>query len=176
MQVEYVILVNKHDQSLGAMEKMEAHEKGMMHRAISIFIFNSDGQLLLQQRSGEKYHSPLLWTNTACSHPRTGEQTKDAASRRIVEEMGIDCEIEEAFGFTYKADVGEGLIEHEYDHVFVGYSDEKPKPDPAEVAGWKYVDFDWVVKDVVDNPQDYTVWFPIALKELKTHLMRARRG
>ena len=115
MHVEYVILVNNHDQSLGAMEKMEAHEKGVMHRAFSIFIFNSEGKLLLQQRADEKYHSPGLWTNTVCSHPRTGENTHNAAHRRMVEEMGFDCDLEEAFSFIYKANVGDGLTEHEFD-------------------------------------------------------------
>ncbi|HDO27899.1 MAG TPA: isopentenyl-diphosphate Delta-isomerase [Bacteroidetes bacterium] len=174
MHVEYVILVNNHDQSLGAMEKMEAHEKGVMHRAFSIFIFNSEGKLLLQQRADEKYHSPGLWTNTVCSHPRTGENTHNAAHRRMVEEMGFDCDLEEAFSFIYKANVGDGLTEHEFDHVFVGYSDKKPDPNPDEVSGWKYVDFDWVVDDVANNPQNYTVWFVIALEQVKAHLKKVR--
>lgn len=173
MQVEYVILVNNNDQPLGAMEKMEAHEKGVMHRAFSIFIFNREGKLMLQKRAEEKYHSPGLWTNTVCSHPRTGEKTKDAAHRRMVEEMGFDCSFEEAFSFIYKANVGSDLIEHEFDHVFVGHSDTQPVPNPEEVGDWKYVDFDWVVKDVEANPENYTVWFIIALKEVSKHLVRS---
>jgi len=167
MQVEYVILVNNNDQSLGTMEKMEAHEKGIMHRAFSVFVFNTKGEMLLQKRADEKYHSAGLWSNTACSHPRTDEKTPDAAHRRLVEEMGFDCEIEEAFSFTYKAHVGEGLTEHEYDHVFVGHSDAKPEPDPDEVSDWKYVDFDWLMEDIDEHPDEYTVWFRIAVKELK---------
>lgn len=172
MQVEYVILVNNNDQSLGTMEKMEAHEKGIMHRAISVFVFNTRGEMLLQKRADEKYHSAGLWSNTACSHPRTAEKTADAAHRRLNEEMGFDCELEEAFSFTYKAHVGEGLTEHEYDHVFVGHSDEKPDPDPDEVSDWKYVDFDRLMEDIENNPDDYTVWFKIAVKELKKHLSK----
>jgi len=172
MQVEYVILVNNNDQSLGAMEKMEAHEKGVMHRAFSVFIFSNDGKMLLQKRADEKYHSAGKWSNTACSHPRTDEKTIDAAHRRLEEEMGFDCEIDEAFSFVYKAHVGDGLIEHEYDHVFVGRSDTKPSPDPDEVSDWKYVDLDWLMDDLENNPDDYTVWFKIAVKELKKHLSK----
>lgn len=173
MEVEYVILVNNNDQSLGAMEKMEAHEKGVMHRAFSVFIFNLAGEILLQQRASEKYHSPDLWTNTACSHPRTAEKTDAAAHRRLKEEMGFDCDIVEAFSFVYKANVGQGLIEHEYDHVFIGYSDAKPEPDPDEVKDFKYVKFDWLLKDIEENPDDYTVWFKIALKEVKKYLEKS---
>jgi isopentenyl-diphosphate delta-isomerase len=113
MPVEYVVLVNKNDQPLGTMEKMEAHERGELHRAFSVFIFNKEGQMMLQKRAEEKYHSPELWTNTVCSHPRTGENIKDAAHRRLMEEMGFDCDIEEVFSCVYKADVGDGLTEHE---------------------------------------------------------------
>lgn len=175
MQVEYVILVNNNDQPLGAMEKMEAHEKGVMHRAFSIFIFNSEGKMLLQKRAEDKYHSPGLWTNTVCSHPRTGEKTDEAAHRRMVEEMGFDCPLEEVFTFTYKANVGDGLTEHEFDHVFTGTSDSTPEPNPEEVSDYKYVDLDWVVKDVEENPGNYTVWFVIALAELKKYLDGAVR-
>jgi isopentenyl-diphosphate delta-isomerase len=174
MQVEYVILVNTNDQRLGATEKMEAHEKGVLHRAFSVFVFNSERKMLLQKRADEKYHSPGLWTNTACSHPRTGEKTPDAAHRRLVEEMGFDCEIEEAFSFTYKADVGEGLTEHEFDHVFTGISDTMPIPNPEEVSGYKYVELGWLEKDVAENPGHYTVWFRIALKEVLKHLHQKR--
>ena len=172
MQVEYVILVNSNDQRLGAMEKMEAHEKGVLHRAFSVFIFNSGGKMLLQKRAEEKYHSPGLWTNTACSHPRTGEKTPDAAHRRLIEEMGFDCEIEEAFSFTYKAEVGQGLTEHEFDHVYTGISNTIPVPNPEEVSDFKYVDISWLARDVEENPDDYTVWFKIALKEVRSHLLK----
>jgi len=169
MGVEYVILVNKNDMPLGTMEKMEAHEKGALHRAFSVFVFNSDGQLMLQQRALHKYHSPGLWTNTVCSHPRVGETILDAAHRRIKEEMGFDCVIEESFSFVYKADVGKGLREHEFDHVLVGRSDLQPDVNSEEVAGWKYVNFDWLLKDVAQNPENYTVWFKIALGEMRKH-------
>ena len=174
MQVEYVILVNNNDQPLGAMEKMEAHEKGVMHRAFSVFVYNSEGKMLLQKRADSKYHSPGLWSNTACSHPRTGEKTDDAAHRRMMEEMGFDCDLEKAFTFIYKADVGEGLVEHEFDHVFIGNSNQTPKPDPEEVEDWKYVDFDWLVRDVINNPDEYTVWFRIALEQVKNHMKSKR--
>lgn len=166
MIVDYVILVNKNDQPLGTMEKMEAHEKGVLHRAFSVFIFNSKKELLLQKRSDEKYHSPGLWTNTVCSHPRTNEKTADAAHRRIVEEMGFNCEFEEAFSFVYKAEVGEGLMEHEFDHVFVGTSDQNPKPNPEEVGDFKYVSLEWLKSDLRTNADHYTVWFKIAIKEV----------
>ena len=169
MGVEYVILVNKNDMPLGTMEKMEAHEKGALHRAFSVFVFNSDGQLMMQKRALHKYHSPGLWTNTVCSHPRVGEDVLEAGHRRIEEEMGFDCELNELFSFVYKAEVGQGLREHEYDHVLVGISDRKPVLNSEEVADWKYVDFDWLLKDVVQNPENYTVWFKIALGEMKRH-------
>ncbi len=170
MIVDYVILVNKNDQPLGTMEKMEAHEKGVLHRAFSVFIFNTDGELLLQKRSDEKYHSPGLWTNTVCSHPRTNEKTHDAAHRRIVEEMGFDCEFEEAFSFVYKSDVGEGLTEHEFDHVFIGHSDAIPKPNPDEVGDFKYIKLSELKNDLREHPEHYTVWFRIAIKEVFKHV------
>ena len=137
MQVEYVILVNNNDQPLGAMEKMEAHEKGVLHRAFSVFVYNTEGNMLLQKRADSKYHSPGLWSNTACSHPRTGENVDDAAHRRMMEELGFDCDLEKAFTFIYKSDVGQGLIEHEFDHVYVGTSDQLPNPNPDEVGDYK---------------------------------------
>lgn len=166
MAVEYVILVTKDDKPIGTMEKMEAHEKAKLHRAFSVFIFNSSGQLLMQQRAAHKYHSPLLWTNTVCSHPRQGEKTIDAAHRRIVEEMGMDCKFTEAFSFIYKADVGQGLVEHEFDHVFIGTSDEKPVTNPNEVGSWKYIDLTVLKNDIKENPDNYTVWFKIVLSEV----------
>ena len=166
MPLEYVMLVDENDKFMSMMEKMEAHEKAVLHRAFSVFIFNTQGELLLQQRAGHKYHSPLLWTNTVCSHPRQDEKTIDAAHRRIVEEMGFNCEFSEAFSFIYKADVGQGLIEHEFDHVFIGISDEKPIINPDEVGGWKYIKLETLEVDVNDNPEIYTVWFRIALAEV----------
>ncbi len=169
MAEEYVILVDKNDNPIGTMEKMEAHVVPALHRAFSVFIFNDNGELLLQQRAKHKYHSPNLWTNTVCSHPRIGEKTKDAAHRRILEEMGMDCEFKEAFSFLYKADVGQGLTEYEFDHVFIGTSDIEPSINPDEVQSWKYVDLQWLEEDVVSNPQIYTEWFKIALVEVLEH-------
>jgi len=169
MQVEYVVIVNKNDMPLGTMEKMEAHEKGVLHRAFSIFVFNSKNQLLLQRRASEKYHSPDLWTNTVCSHPRAGEDTLDAANRRLDEEMGMSCELKELFSFVYKAPVGKGLKEHEFDHVLAGVTDAEPVLNPEEVSEYKYVTLDWVNKDIQENPEQYTVWFKIAFKELLKH-------
>lgn len=175
MRDEYVILVDKDDNPRGRMEKMEAHVKAELHRAFSVFIFNTNGELLLQQRAGHKYHSPLLWTNTVCSHPREGEKTIDAAHRRIIEEMGMDCEFNEVFSFLYKADVGQGLTEHEFDHVFIGTSDIKPKINPDEVESWKYVNLEWLKKDVLENPGNYTVWFKIALNEVLDYFNKANK-
>ena len=124
MSVEYVVLVNESDDEIGFMEKMEAHEKAILHRAFSVFLFNSRNEFLLQRRALEKYHSPGLWTNSCCSHPRRNESAIDAAKRRLMEEIGMQCDIREIFSFLYKADVGQGLTEHEFDHVFVGFTDD----------------------------------------------------
>lgn len=160
---EKVILVDAYDNEIGEMFKQECHVKGLLHRAFSVFVFNSAGDLLLQQRAFSKYHSPGLWTNTCCSHPRKGEKTIDAAHRRLVEEMGIDCKLVEITHFTYKANVMCGLTEHEIDHVFVGRTDQKPVIDKSEVESWKYVSADDLRKDVSENPQNYTEWFKIIL-------------
>jgi isopentenyl-diphosphate Delta-isomerase len=169
MAEEKVILVDKDDKPVGLMEKMEAHEKAVLHRAFSVFIFNGEGKLMLQQRALHKYHSPGLWTNTVCSHPRQGEDTMSAAHRRMVEEMGFDCDFDEAFSFVYRADVGQGLVEHEYDHVFIGVSDKQPEINPDEVASWKYVDLEWLKEDAAASPEKYTEWFKIALEEVLAH-------
>jgi isopentenyl-diphosphate Delta-isomerase len=167
---EFVVLVDTNDKDLGLMEKMEAHHKGVLHRAFSVFVFNSEGKMLLQQRAFSKYHSPGLWTNTCCSHPRHEELPVKAAHRRMMEEMGFDCVLEPAFTFTYKAPVGQGLTEHEFDHVFTGTWDHIPRPNPDEVAAWKWLDPETLDKDMYLNPDSYTVWFRIAWPELKKHL------
>jgi isopentenyl-diphosphate delta-isomerase len=148
------------------MEKIEAHEKAVLHRAFSIFVFNDAGQMMLQQRALSKYHSPGLWTNTCCSHPRPGETLEDATQRRIIEEMGFSCEMEEVFSFIYKAPFDHGLTEHELDHVFIGKYNGDPEINPDEVEAWKWIDVNDLLKDVEENPDDYTVWFKIALKEM----------
>ncbi len=167
---EYVVLVDKNDQPLGLMEKMEAHIKAELHRAFSIFIFNSKHELLLQQRALSKYHTPGLWTNTCCSHPRDGESLEEATSRRLMEEMGMTTQLVEAFSFLYKADVGQGLTEHEFDHVFIGYSDQKPAINPEEVESWKYDSMSNIKKDIEQNPDRYTVWFKIAFDRVDDYL------
>ena len=161
MKKEYVILVDTADSELGTMEKMEAHERAVLHRAFSVFIFNDRGELMLQQRAAHKYHSPLLWTNTCCSHQRQGESNIEAGKRRLREEMGFEVDLEEKFHFVYKAEFDNGLTEHELDHVMVGYYNEKPIINPEEVASWRWIDMEVLQKDMKDNPQDYTVWFKI---------------
>jgi isopentenyl-diphosphate delta-isomerase len=158
-----VIIVNAAGQGIGTMDKMAAHRSGTRHRAFSVFIFDSKGQLLLQQRALDKYHSGGLWTNTCCSHPRLGEMTIDAAHRRLKEEMGIESELTELFQFSYYHEFENGLIEHEYDHVFIGTSDQLPEPDPAEVAGFKYMDTSSLVLKLNEQPDLYTAWFKICL-------------
>jgi isopentenyl-diphosphate Delta-isomerase len=170
MDKEFVILVDESDNELGLMEKMEAHEKAVLHRAFSIFIFNSKNQMLLQQRALSKYHSPGLWTNTCCSHPRQEETLEQATSRRLMEEMGMKCNITKAFDFVYKADVGQGLTEHELDHVFVGYSDELPDINRDEVESWKYMLLEDVKNDMTKHPEQYTVWFRIAFEQLENYI------
>ena len=168
--MEKVVLVDQNDKQIGTMEKMEAHEKALLHRAFSIFIFNDKNELLLQQRALSKYHSPGLWTNTCCSHPREEEKTIDAAHRRMKEEMGFDCDFEEAFSFIYNSDVGQGLVEHEFDHVFIGNSTKKPNINPDEVHDWKYMPMNIIREDMNKTPEKYTVWFRIAFDEVEDHL------
>lgn len=170
MTEEYVVLVNDKDHQIGLMEKMEAHIQGVLHRAFSIFLFNTKGEMLLQQRALSKYHSPGLWTNTCCSHPRDGESLEQATQRRLFEEMGMRCEMREAFDFIYKADVGQGLTEHEFDHVFVGTTDLKPEINKEEVADWKYMPVSDVAASMEAHPELYTVWFRIAFKQIEDYL------
>jgi len=172
MTEQLVVLVDQNDQDIGTMEKMKAHYDGVLHRAFSIFIFNTNGELMIHQRALSKYHSPGLWTNTCCSHPRLNHAVIDNAHTRLQEEMGFDCEFSEAFAFLYKADVGQGLIEHEFDHVFVGVSDIQPIINPDEVESWKYMSMEDIRKDMKDNSQLYTEWFKIAFEEVTEHLKK----
>ncbi len=172
---EYVLLVDENDNRIGLMEKMEAHIKGVLHRAFSVFIFNENNELILQQRALSKYHSPGLWTNTCCSHPQGRRKNRSAAHRRMVEEMGFDCEFAEAFTFLYKSDVGGGLIEHEFDHVFIGKSEKKPFINENEVSDWKYMKMEDIRSDMDKNPEKYTVWFKIAFDEVEKHLNQKNR-
>mgnify|MGYP001234795692 FL=1 len=158
---EQVILVNEQDQEIGLMPKMEAHEKAVLHRAFSVFIFNSGNELMLQQRASHKYHSPDLWTNTCCSHQRHGESNIEAGKRRLFEEMGIVTELEEKTSFIYKAPFDNGLTEHELDHIMVGYYDDAPSLNQEEVKDWKCMSLEDVKNDIIINPSSYTAWFKI---------------
>ncbi len=164
--MEEVILVDEHDVSVGAMEKMEAHEKAVLHRAFSVFIFNANGEMLLQQRALSKYHSGGLWTNSCCSHPRPGEEIYQAASRRLTEEMGFTTPIKKVFDFIYKADFSNGLTEYEFDHVFAGYYDGKIEPNEIEVCNYQYRSMQEIESMLKDDPELFTVWFHIAFPKV----------
>jgi len=171
--IENVVLVDPEDHPLGTMEKMEAHRRGALHRAFSVFVFNSSGELLLHRRALKKYHSGGLWTNTCCSHPRPDESVVDAAQRRLVEEMGMRCQLEPKFSFVYRADLDHGMIEHELDHVLIGYSDVPPKPNPEEVRDIRYMPVHEVQADLAAHPDKYTAWFKICFPEVVSNLLRA---
>ncbi|HEY0046731.1 MAG TPA: isopentenyl-diphosphate Delta-isomerase [Flavobacterium sp.] len=170
MKEENVILVNEKDEQIGLMPKMEAHEKAALHRAFSVFILNDKNEVMLQQRAMTKYHSPLLWTNTCCSHQRVGESNIEAGSRRLYEEMGIKTELKELFSFIYKAPFENGLTEHELDHVMIGYYNDVPEVNAEEVAGWKWMDIDAIKRDMDEYPNAYTVWFKIIFDEFYHYL------
>ncbi|MEM6516755.1 MAG: isopentenyl-diphosphate Delta-isomerase [Bacteroidota bacterium] len=170
MTEEQVILVNENDQQIGLMPKMEAHEKAILHRAFSVFIFNDNNELMLQQRAAHKYHSPLLWTNTCCSHQREGESNIDAGRRRLMEEMGFVTDLRESVSFIYKAPFDNGLTEHEYDHVLIGQYSNEPNINPEEVASWKWMDLESVKDDISNNPSIYTEWFKIIFEKFYEHI------
>jgi isopentenyl-diphosphate delta-isomerase len=161
MEFEYVILVDENDQEIGSMEKQEAHEKGLLHRAFSVFVFNENNELLLQQRALTKYHSAGLWTNTCCSHPRIGETIEQAAHRRLMEEMGFDCELTSKSSFIYKAAFENGLTEHELDHILVGTFNGEISFNPTEVKNIKWISLEELEIDLINNNQNYTAWFKI---------------
>jgi isopentenyl-diphosphate Delta-isomerase len=165
--MEHVIIVNSHDEALGVREKWDAHAAGVLHRALSVFVFDDRGRMLLQRRARGKYHSGGLWSNTCCSHPRPGEATHVAAHRRLGEEMGIACDLEPAFSFVYRADVGNGLVEHEYDHIFVGRCSADPAPDPEEVSAWRWARPAELLLELADRPSRFTPWFRIGFEELR---------
>jgi isopentenyl-diphosphate delta-isomerase len=167
MITEQVILVNEQDEELGLMEKMEAHQKALLHRAFSVFIFNDKGELLLQQRAVSKYHSGGLWTNTCCSHPRMGETTINAAHRRLKEEMGFETYLEKAFDFVYKADLDNELSEHEFDHVYIGYYNGQIFPNHLEVENYAFQSLDQISAFLQAHPDRYTAWFHIAFPRVK---------
>jgi isopentenyl-diphosphate delta-isomerase len=171
--LEQVILVNPQDEPIGVMEKMEAHEKGLLHRAFSIFIFNEQGELLLQQRALEKYHSGGLWTNTCCSHPSPGETTAAAAVRRLQQEMGFQTPLTASFSFLYKTAFDNGLTEHEVDHVFIGTYNGVVQPNPEEVCQYEYRSLQSIKESMANSPQIYTSWFKIAFPKLENYLATA---
>ncbi|MDB4133993.1 isopentenyl-diphosphate Delta-isomerase [Flavobacteriaceae bacterium] len=160
-----VILVDNNDNQIGLMPKLEAHEKGVLHRAFSVFIFNNHGELMLQRRALTKYHSPGLWTNTCCSHQRDGESNISSGKRRLNEEMGFDTELFEKTSFIYKAKFDNGLIEHEFDHVLVGSYNHSPIINSIEVDSWKWMSLENVKKDINDHPDNYTAWFKIIFEK-----------
>ena len=169
---DYVILVDESDKEIGQIEKLEAHKKGLLHRAISVFICNSKGEWLLQRRALDKYHSNGLWTNTCCSHPFPGEKSIEAANRRLKEEMGLETNLKEIFWFTYKENVDNDLTEHELDHVFIGYTDEHPNINADEVLEWKYINMEDLKVDIGKNPEKYTVWFKMIFQRVNSELQK----
>jgi isopentenyl-diphosphate delta-isomerase len=167
---EKVILVDQEDNVIGTMPKIEAHKKAVLHRAFSVFILNKKGELMLQKRALKKYHSPALWTNTCCSHQREGEGNLQAGKRRLKEEMGFTTPLEELFSFIYKVPFDNGLTEHEFDHVMLGYYDGLPKINSAEVASWKWISLPNVKKNIEEHPENYTAWFKIIYKRFYNYI------
>ena len=159
--LEQVILVDEYDNALGLMEKMEAHRKAKLHRAFSVFAMNNQNEILLQRRALHKYHSGGLWTNTCCSHPRDGETVEEAATRRLMEEMGFTCHVKRIFSFIYKAKLDNELTEHELDHVLIARYNEDPSINPDEVDSFDWKSVDWVAADIKSHPKKYTEWFKI---------------
>lgn len=165
-----VILVDKHDVEIGSMNKMGAHHGAHLHRAISVFITNTKGEWLLQRRTFEKYHSKGLWSNTSCSHPAPCEKTDEAAARRLMQEMGIATGLKDLFSFTYKAELENGLTEHEIDHVFWGVTDDLPHPNPHEVMDYRYCDYLSIMSEINSTPEIYTAWFKMIVEKVHQHI------
>ena len=168
--MEQVILVNSDDEQIGLMEKIEAHKKGLLHRAFSVFIFNDNDDILIHQRADNKYHSGGLWTNACCSHPREGERIEDAGSRRLQEEMGFTCAVEKQFSFIYEANLDNEMTEYEFDHVLFGRFNAQPNPNPMEVQNWKYVSINELETDLELHPENYTIWFKLVFNRVKEYL------
>jgi len=171
---ELVILVDENDNQIGLMPKMEAHEKALLHRAFSVFVFNKNGELMIQQRAATKYHSPLLWTNTCCSHQRAGESNIEAGKRRLFEEMGFSTDLQEVFSFIYKAPFDNGLTEHELDYVLIGSFDGEPNINKEEVESYKWMPLEDVKTDIEKNPHIYTAWFQIIFNKSYEKLANAK--
>jgi isopentenyl-diphosphate delta-isomerase len=173
-QKDHVILVNERDEWVGSMEKMEAHRKGVLHRAFSIFVMNNKGEMLIQQRAEGKYHSGGLWSNACCSHPSPGESTLGAAHRRLQEEMGFDCELQPLFKLKYKSDVSGDMVEHELDHIYLGYYNREVVVNPKEVKSYKYVALEKLREWIEDQPDQFTNWFRLAMPKFLEHSKEAR--
>jgi len=171
--MEHVILVDEHDNEVGTMEKLEAHQKGVLHRAFSVLLFNTKGEVLLQKRAKSKYHSGGLWTNTCCSHPLPGESIHNATRRKLNQEMGIDLQPEFVYKFIYNASLDKDLIEHELDHVFIGTYDGKPNINTDEVEDWKYIDVASLRMDMKKNPDHYTAWFTLMMNHAQVAQLAA---
>lgn len=167
--MDQVILVDEKDNAVGTMEKMAAHREGRLHRAFSVLIFNSKGEMLLQKRASSKYHSGGLWTNACCSHPNPGEKVEDATRRRLNEEMGIEANPKFSYSFIYRAPLDKDLIEHEFDHVYTAVFDGQPAVNPEEVEDWKFVPIDWLKRDVQAHPDHYTYWFRLIMDHVKSN-------
>lgn len=158
-----VVLVDSNDIELGTMEKLEAHEKGLLHRAFSVFLFNDKGEMLIQKRADTKYHSAGLWSNSCCSHPAKNETIEEAAKRRLVEEIYIETELKKLFSFEYRAELNRNLVEHELDHVLIGFCNSFQKINPEEVSEMKFVSMNELKEDLAKFPENYTAWFKIII-------------
>jgi isopentenyl-diphosphate Delta-isomerase len=176
MEEQMMILVDEQDNEIGLLPKMATHEQGLLHRAFSIFLFTNEGEMILQQRAANKYHSPNLWTNACCSHPMPNEIIENAATRRLKEELGIEVNMQKIFSFVYKADMDNGLIEHEYDHVFIGEYDTEIPFNTEEVASIKNISLQQLEISINQNPEEYTAWFLIAYPQLKNWMAQNIKG
>ena len=174
MKKENVVLVDRNDNPMGLMPKLEAHEKGVLHRAFSVFILNQKGQLMLQRRALDKYHSPGLWTNTCCSHPRESESNIEVGVRRLKEEMGFTTPLKPMFSFIYKSKFDNGLTEHEFDHVLLGYYDKQPFINTIEVSEWKWMSLDKIILEIKNKPENFTVWFKIIFERFFNHIYKTK--
>ena len=172
MNGDEVILVNELDEEIGFMDKMEAHKKGLLHRAISVFIFNSKNEWLLQQRAEHKYHSGLLWSNASCTHPMKGEEEITAANRRLEEEMGMKASLEKLFNFQYKAYLDNDLIENELDHIFVGYTNQKPIINEEEVCNYRYISTEDLIQEIKTNPENFSEWFKLLFERIHKEIKK----
>jgi isopentenyl-diphosphate delta-isomerase len=166
MLENHVILVDADDRQIGTMEKVQAHRDGLLHRAFSIFLFNSRGEMLLQKRAPGKYHTGGLWTNACCSHPRSNEPIEQALPRRLMEEMGIEARMKKAFNFTYRSELDNGLVEYELDHVYIGRFDGTPEPNPLEVCEWAFKSVEEIRKEINDTPDKYSPWFLLMFEKV----------